>query len=84
MLNKKNNDCFWNLNNSLKLIDSKKFFKRDAQFIAEGLKAVSMSHAQALDKINFYIIISGKNLDKNSSIKLENAKKILDFLYTFN
>lgn len=57
------------------------FFERKPQEIAEGLKAASDSHAQAMDRLNFYINRAGSNLSEEDRERLETAKDILEDLY---
>ena len=58
------------------------FFNQSAHEIAEGLKKASDSKAQALERLNFYINRSGKNLSESRKEALEQAKRDLEKLYT--
>ncbi len=58
------------------------FFNKSAHEIAEGLKKVSDSKAQALDRLDFYINRSGKNLSESRKEALEEAKRDLEKLYS--
>jgi len=57
------------------------FFEQSAEKIAHGLKAVSDSLAQAMDRLNFYINRAGEKLDPKRKEILAKAKEILHNLY---
>lgn len=72
---KKNN--LWSREVKAKWHPEKGFFEQPAEKIAKGLKDASDSHAQAIDRLNFYINRAGKNLSIDDKDNLENAKKYL-------
>ena len=57
------------------------FFERSAHEIAEGLKKASDSKAQAMERLNFYINRSGKNLSESRKEVLEQAKRDLERIF---
>ncbi len=59
----------------------KGFFEQSADAIAQGLKKVSDSSAQAMARLNFYINRAGSNLTAERKAVLEEAKKKLEQLY---
>lgn len=60
------------------------FFGRPAKEIARGLRKASDGLAQAMDRLDFYINRSGKNLSQQDRQRLEEAKTILHSLYKNN
>ena len=58
------------------------FFEQSAEAIAKGLKEASDSHAQAMDRLNFYINRAGDNLTGERRAVLEKAKQLLEKMYS--
>ncbi len=76
-----NEGKYWSEDVETKWHPKEGFFDGSAESIAQGLKEASDSHAQAMDRLNFYINRAGSNLQGEDRARLEESKTILESLY---
>lgn len=57
------------------------FFNGSAESIAKGLRDDSVSLAQAIDRLNFFINRAGSNLTEEDKVRLGRVKEILNKLF---
>jgi hypothetical protein len=76
-----NEGKYWSEDVKTKWHPPEGFFDGTSESIAQGLKDASDSHAQAMDRLNFYINRAGSNLTGEDRARLEKSKTMLEDLY---